>query len=88
MAHSSPPHLVNPLPSTLSTIQQPGRSRSSSSKFLTYSYALFAMFHLPRTGKSFDPLASLYHRTPGNRASLLLGRRQGMTEYVKVQSAL
>lgn len=36
-------HLVNPLPSSLSTTQHPGSKESSSSKRLTYSYLLLAI---------------------------------------------
>lgn len=37
------PHLVNPLPSMRTTIQQPGSRVSPSSKFFTYSYCELAI---------------------------------------------
>ena len=54
-------HFVNPLPSSLTTIQQAGSRVSSNSNFFTYSKRLLAILDL--RGGSCDAFAAQLHKT-------------------------
>lgn len=51
-------HLVKPLPSSRTTIQQPGSSRSSASNCFTYSYLEQAMTARYSSGRSWAAAAA------------------------------